>query len=174
MRPTRPRRLRPPRRRGRRLPEAREQSAGEALAVALRALNRREHSVAEIEAKLADRGFPVAEIEDAVGELVLSGALDDGRFAQAFSADKRELAGWGPERIAGELAARGVSQELIDECCGGEDREELVERARALLAERGAACEDERGRGRALGFLTRRGFDLEVAYDAVRAASAGG
>jgi regulatory protein len=104
---------------------------------------------------------------------VESGALDDERFAQAFTADKRELHGWGPERIAGALAERGISQSLIDECCAGEDREGLVERARGLLSERGAPLGDDRERARALGFLTRRGFEYEVAYDAIRAARSG-
>jgi regulatory protein len=148
-------------------------TGGDPLAVALKALNRREHSIAEIEAKLTDRGFDRDQIEEAVGELVLTGALDDARFARAFSADKRELSGWGPERIAGALADKGVSQELIDECCGSEGREELIERARELLAERGAAFDDDGERSRALGFLTRRGFDYEIAYDAIRAAAAG-
>jgi regulatory protein len=143
----------------------------EALEVALRALNRREHSIAEIEAKLAERGFRQEEIEDTIAELVHAHALDDGRFARAFAADKRELGGWGPERIAGALAARGVSQELIDECCEGDDRETLVERASAALLARGDTLEDDRGRNRALGFLTRRGYEYEVAYDAIRAAS---
>lgn len=165
--PPQPRRRLRPRRR--RLPE--KGSTGP-LAVALTALNRREHSIAEIEAKLADRGFDRNQIEEAVGELVLTGALDDGRFALAFSDDKRELSGWGPERIAGALAEKGIAQELIDECCGAEDRDELIERAQGLLAERGLGFGDDRERSRALGFLTRRGFDYEVAYDAIRAAAA--
>jgi regulatory protein len=165
----------PPRRR--RLPEAgateRRPGTGEPLAVALRALNRREHSIAEIEGKLTERGFDVEHIEAVVTELVESGALDDERFAQAFAADKRELHGWGPERIAGGLAERGIAQSLIDECCAEEDREGLIERAQGLLRERGAPLEDDRERARALGFLTRRGFEYEVAYDAIRAARSG-
>ena len=146
----------------------------EPLEVALRALNRREHSIAEIEAKLDERGFGREEIEETVGELVLSHALDDGRFARAFAADKRDLSGWGPERIGGELAKRGVSEELIAECCGTEDREQLIERASEALLERGDTLEDDRGRSRALGFLTRRGYEYEIAYDAIRAASRAG
>ncbi len=153
--------MRAPRRR--RLPEP--------VAVALRALNRREHSIAEIEAKLAERDFRSEQIEEAVAELVASGALDDRRFALAFSADKRELGGWGPERIAGALAERGIPAALIEECCAGESREELVERAQGLLAERGETLQDDGSRARALGFLTRRGYDYELAYDAIRAAA---
>ena len=141
------------------------------LEVALQALNRREHSIAEIEAKLTERGYGPDEIEETVAELVHSHALDDGRFAHAFAADKRELGGWGPERIAGALAQRGISEQLIAECCGGEDREALIERASEALLERGDTLDDDRGRSRALGFLTRRGYEYEVAYDAIRAAS---
>ena len=145
----------------------------EPLEAALGALNRREHSIAEIEAKLGERGFGREEIEGAIGELVLSGALDDARFARSFSADKRELSRLGSGADRRGLAERGISQELIDECCGGEDREELVERAVAMLdGARHPSLGDDRERNRALGFLTRRGFDYEVAHDAIRAARA--
>jgi regulatory protein len=146
---------------------------GEPLAIALRALNRREHSVAEIEGKLAERGFEADLVEAVVIELVESGALNDARFARAFSTDKRELQGWGPDRIAGALNERGISASLIEECCGTEDRESVVERALCLLRERGTPLRDDRERARALGFLTRRGFEYEIAYDAIRAAGHG-
>jgi SOS response regulatory protein OraA/RecX len=58
----------------------------------------------------------------------------------------------------------------VEECCGAEDRDGLIERARSLLSERGAPLTDDRERSRALGFLTRKGFEYEVAYDAIRAA----
>jgi regulatory protein len=166
------RRLRPTQRpspRRRRLPRP-EPGTGEPLAVALAALNRREHSIAEIEGKLTERGFDAERVEAVVTELVETGALDDERFARAFSTDKRELHGWGPERIAGALSERGISASLVEECCGSEDRDGLIERARSLLTERGAPLTDDRERSRALGFLTRKGFEYEVAYDAIRAA----
>lgn len=164
--------------RRRRLPEPAdpirpEPGTGEPLAVALRALNRREHSVAEIEAKLAERGFESERVEAVVIELVDSGVLDDERFARAFATDKRELHGWGPGRIAGALAERGISTSLIDECCHEEEREGIVERAMELLRERAAPLGDDRERARALGFLTRRGFEYDVAYDAIKAARSG-
>lgn len=51
----------------------------------------------------------------------------------------------------------------------GESEEELLERARALLSERGLDADSEASRARALALLARRGFSLEVAYEAVRA-----
>src|SRR3954447_19724300 len=66
---------------------------------ALEALALRARTTAELAAWLAKRGFERAEIEDAVDRLVASGAVDDERFATEFAADKRELRGWGPDRI---------------------------------------------------------------------------
>ena len=42
--------------------------------------------------------------------LIEAGALDDERFARRYAEDKRELRGWGPERIREALAARGVAE----------------------------------------------------------------
>ena len=47
--------------------------------------------------------------------LVEDGSIDDERFARRYAEDKRELAGWGPDRIREALAERGVPEELIAE-----------------------------------------------------------
>ena len=96
----------------RRLPE--RSSKGDAFATALKALNRRERSTAEIRNWLEARGFEISAIEDAIERLVAGGALDDARFAGCFAADKRDLAGWGEERIAATLIERGVERELAE------------------------------------------------------------
>lgn len=97
-----------------------------------------------------------------------AGAVDDERFALAFANDKRELRGWGPDRIAEALRARGLDEGLIGVATAAEPHDVMLDRAVALLAESGASAEDEAGRGRALSLLARRGFPLETAYDAVR------
>jgi regulatory protein len=100
--------------------------------------------------------------------LVEDGSIDDERFARHYAEDKRELAGWGPERIREALLARGVLQEFVDDALEAEDESAAVSRASELLARSGAEVGDERGRQRALALLARRGFPLETAYDAVR------
>jgi SOS response regulatory protein OraA/RecX len=57
---------------------------------------------------------------------------------------------------------------LIDAALATEDHEALVERATGLLNRRGELPTDQSGRARALAYLTRRGYDYEIAYDAVR------
>ncbi len=128
--------------------------------------------MAEMAAWLRARGVGEDETAAAVEELVANGTLDDARFASGFSADKRELAGWGEERIREALIGRGVGREDIDAALAeGADGE--LERAVALLRERGADLGDDRGRSRALGLLARRGYDAELAYEAIRRAAAG-
>jgi regulatory protein len=118
---------------------------------------------------LAERGMPEEIVDDVVSELIEVGELDDDRFAHAFAADKRELSGWGPERIEATLVDRGLERSLA-EAAGREDREEQLDRAAELVLGRHGPPEDEPARARALSFLTRRGYDYEVAYDAIRRA----
>ena len=94
--------------------------------------------------------------------------LDDQAYAVQYAADKRELRGWGPERIREELRARGVAECFIEQAAGGEGQDEQVERAVGLLAERELDCTSDADRSRALKLLVRRGFSLEVGYAAVR------
>ena len=52
----------------------------------------------------------------------------------------------------------------------GEPSADQATRAAGLLAVRPDDLADEAARGRALAYLTRRGYDYEVAYEAVRLA----
>ena len=140
----------------------------EAFERAVEALSHKERTAAELGAWLARRGFGPAEIEAAIGRLVEAGGLDDEQFARRFADDKRELRGWGPERIREALAGRGVDRDLIEAALAGDGRRSQLERAIDLLERRGEAPVDEAARARALAFLARRGYDSELAYDAVR------
>ena len=139
----------------------------EAFERALEALAQKERTAAELGAWLAERGFEPAQIADAVERLVAAGALDDEAFARRFAADKRELRGWGPERIREALAGRGLERGLIASAIA-EDHPDQLRRALALLERRGETPVDEPSRARALGFLARRGYEPELAYEAVR------
>lgn len=140
----------------------------EAFERALEALSHHERTSGELCTWLAERGFEPAAVEDAVGRLIEAGAIDDERFAVQFAADKRELRGWGPERIREALSGRGLEGALIEAALAGEGHSEQVERAIALLEGRGDRPVDTPSRARAVAFLARRGYDSEVAYDAVR------
>jgi len=145
-----------------------EDRSREAFERGLAALRRRERGTAELAEWLAARGFDQAEVGSAIARLTEVGELDDLRFATRFAEDKRELRGWGPERIGEVLAGRGIARELIEAALGTDGHAEQLARAEALLARRGEALATDAARSRALAFLTRRGYDLELSYEAIR------
>jgi regulatory protein len=119
---------------------------------------------------LAAREVEEGEAERVVSFLTENLAIDDRAFAVAFASDKRELSGWGKDRIREVLLRRGVERRLVEEALSPDDGESEVDRAVRVLKERGADLGDDRGRQRALGLLARRGYDAEEAYAAIRIA----
>jgi regulatory protein len=133
-------------------------------------LNRRDVTQAEMRRRLARGGIDAATAEEAIGVLRDQGVLDDARFARLFVEDKRELDQWGSERIRRTLLERGVDRDLVDEALGSDPAESELDRALVLLRRRFAvAPRDRRERDRALGMMLRKGYDSELALDALAA-----
>jgi regulatory protein len=140
-----------------------------ALAYAHRAIGRREQTVAEIRALLERRGVEAPVAEAAIDDLLASGLLDDSRFARRFAGDKRDLDLWGARRIATELGRRGVGAPEIEAVVGETGRDDELETALILLDRRmPGPPRDDRERDRAWRLLVRRGYEPELAYEAVR------
>ena len=154
-----------------------------ALALAYAHLNRRDRTVAELRLYLRKRGIQDAVAEAAVGELGEQGYLDDDRFAELFAQDKRHLEQWGDDRIRRGLIARGIPQDVADAVLaeeppadplraenapGGTAGSGEFERALALLERRFPhGLSDRRESERALGVLLRKGYEYELASDAL-------
>lgn len=136
--------------------------------LALKALSYKERTESELRGWLGERAVEEVEIEAVIALLIEAGAINDASFARRYAEDKRELAGWGPDRISKALEGRGVAREHIEAALAGEDEDAQLERAVALLGDRGLRCGSEQERERALGLLVRRGYPLELAYEAVR------
>lgn len=74
----------------------------------------RPHFRAELQGKLAKRGFPPEEIEAALDRLTQEGYLDDKAAAAGF-VEGRGGKGEGRTRLRAELAKRGASGEAVEE-----------------------------------------------------------
>src|SRR6476646_2581017 len=136
---------------------------------AWRALNRRERTVAEMARLLAGKRVEPSAIDTVVAELREQGYLDDESYARRFAEDRRRLDAWGPDRIERRLASLVVSRELSAAALADRGHEEELAAARELLARRFPdPPQTPRDRDRALGMLVRKGYDLELAYDALR------
>jgi regulatory protein len=141
-----------------------------ALDLAYRFLGHRDRTVAEVRERLSAERIEPALVDEAVDELRHLGYLDDARYAQRFAEDRRTIDAWGAERIERRLLAVGVEPALIAAALGEQGSGEELEAALAVLRRRfPQAPADDRGRDRALGLLVRKGYELELAYDAIRA-----
>jgi regulatory protein len=159
-----------------------EEALEGALQKAYRYLGHRDRTVAELRKYLIGKGVAADLAEEAIEELVAQRYVDDARFARQFAEDRRRLDSWGSERIERRLRELGVGREdvaaaLLSLAESGESKDPADD---GLESEMGAAVaflrrrfpappETDRDRDRALGMLVRRGYDLELAYDAIRA-----
>ena len=140
-----------------------------AIDLAYRAVASRDRTVAELRACLERKRVEPAAIDDAVAALIDAGFLDDARYALRFAEDKRSLERWGSERIARDLRRRGVGPDLVEAAVASQDRDAEFATALLLLETRfPEAPASDRDRDRAWSLLVRRGYEPELAYEAVR------
>jgi regulatory protein len=142
----------------------------QALSIGYAYLSRRERTEHELREHLLKRHAEPETTEAVLQELAEQGYVNDSRFARLFIQDKRHLSQWGSARIRRGLIERGIPREVGDRALGEEidDPEDELHRALGLLAGRlGQAPETTRERERALGLLLRRGYEYELATEAI-------
>ena len=139
-----------------------------ALGLAYAYINRRERTEHELREHLLRRDVQPEVAEEALAELGRDGYVDDRRFARLFTQDKSDLEQWGSERIRRALLDRGVPPEVAEGALAGEDGADELDRAVALLERRfPAGLANRRESERALGVLLRKGYEYELAADAL-------
>jgi len=140
----------------------------EAFDVAWRFLAHRDRTEAEIRQNFVKKRVDPEFVEEVVAALLEGGYIDDAAFARRFAEDRRNLDAWGADRIERRLNELGVDRALIREVVAGGEHDELAAASELLVRRFPAPPETPRDRDRALAFLVRKGYDLELAYDALR------
>ena len=129
---------------------------------ALKLLGRRDLSVADLRARLADREHPADEIEDAITRLLEVGALNDARLARAYVRTASQVKGRGRLRIARELQQMGISREIaaeaLAEVFADTDERSLIDRAIQKKLRGAQRPKTVQERARLYQFLMRQGF----------------
>jgi regulatory protein len=149
---------------------SREVEAQRALDLAYRYLGRRDRTVLEMRRHLEGKRVEPDLIDEAIAELLVQGYLDDARYAQRFAEDRRTLDAWGADRIEQRLLSVGVDRADIAAAVEAQSAIDELDAAVDLLRRKVRVPPvDDRARERALAMLVRRGYALELAYDAVRA-----
>jgi regulatory protein len=146
------------------------------LAAALRFLEARARSVAEVRRRLTQAGYQPALVDGAIARLVDLGMLDDASFARSWIESRDRARPRGERALRQELRLKGLDGALVDEALGergaaGADVDELA--ARRVLARHAAAlgrvADPRARRQRAYALLARNGFDPEICATSVRA-----
>jgi regulatory protein len=146
-----------------------EGERGAARARALRYLETRERSRAEVERRLARYGYGPALIGDVIAWLIHLGYVDDRRFAQWFVLS-RSHSSWGPRRITHDLLQRGVERSVVADVVGamrpqGGEAADVVAELAGVVGRRFArelAADSARAERRIVAFLERRGHGWEA------------
>jgi regulatory protein len=133
-----------------------------AFGEALKRLARRDHSEAELTRLLLARGHSPDAVREALQRLRERRALDDARFAAAYSRTRLAGRGLGPRRIRLELRRRGVGPEDLEqglrEALADHSESEGLDRVLRRLWQEGARLPPEKRLVRAWAALLRRGF----------------
>ena len=138
---------------------------------AIALLARREHSAAELTAKLTGSDLTEQQAAQVVAQLAADGLQSDLRFAESFTRFRAEK--WGRPRILHELARKGIDQETaakgVDAVLGCTDQSDECSRALEVLRKRFAsAADDPRQRQQQWRFLQARGFAADITAKALR------
>lgn len=127
-------------------------------------LSRRDHSIAEVTAKLRRQGFAAGQITAAVTRLIERGLVNDDRFARAYIDAALRRTAVGPRWLQHKLLEKGITPELITAVL-----KQTFPRGRAeALAHQAAANWQRRhprqasDQARLARFLASRGFSSEI------------
>jgi regulatory protein len=81
---------------------------------ALRCLDRRAYSAAELQRKLRLKANTAATLREVIEKLQEYGLLNDRKFAESFAASRLEGPGHGATRVISDLRTRGISSQTAE------------------------------------------------------------
>lgn len=136
---------------------------------ALRALARREYTRQELASKLAPLAEGAEQLDALLDHLTATGLLSDQRYANARLNSRARR--FGDARLARELRAKGVSEELVNTALAVAEDE--LTRAQRVWQRRFGSQQTAAGnpveRARQMRFLAARGFSGETIRCVLRA-----
>ncbi len=136
---------------------------------AMRYLARREHSRAELYAKLQHYAQEGEDINTVLDELEQHNWLSDARATALLVDSKRGR--FGTQRIAHELHQKGIPENLIAEVLP-QLKETELEAAREVWQKKfGVLPQDQKEKARQIRFLQSRGFSIEVTFKVLKLSS---
>ena len=135
---------------------------------ALRFLEPRPRSSAEVKQQLRKKQVASDVIDQVIARLTEAGLIDDAAFAQYWVENRETFRPRAGRALCFELKRKGLSDAAIQEAIGTLDESESAYRAGAPRAARWQNLERRAFMEKLGAFLIRRGFSYEVAKDAAK------
>lgn len=134
---------------------------------ALRFIQYRDRSQAEVEQNLRQHKIADEVIAEVIARLKRSHLLDDRRFAEKWTENRSEFRPRSRRALTYELRQRGLSGEVIEAAVAQVDDESMAYQAGLKKAPRLSNLEWSEFRQKMYAYLARRGFDYETSNSAV-------
>lgn len=136
---------------------------------ALQCLARREHSRAELSAKLSPHVQEGEDVEALLDDLAKRNWLSDERVTEQVVQHRRSR--FGTQRITHELRQKGIAEELISAALPELKEGELAAAREVWQRKFGTLPLDNKEKAKQLRFLQSRGFGFEVISQVLRCES---
>jgi regulatory protein len=144
------------------------------LGAALRFLEARQRSAAEVRHRLTGAGYREELVAGAIERLAELGVLDDEAFARAWVESRDRARPRGERALRAELSRKGIERRLTDDVLEARatDQPDADAAAARRVLERHAhalarVADPRARRQRAYTLLARNGFDSETAVEAI-------
>ena len=155
-------------------PESRERktkTAQQALQSLMRLCARSEKSTGDAQRLMRTWGVPEAEQRGVLDKLIADRYIDNRRYAEAYTREKSQLAGWGERKIAMQLRLKGVERETISavlaELMEDDSRVERLHDKLQRKLRTVKAANDYELRGKLLRYALGLGYDYDMAAEVV-------
>ena len=135
---------------------------------ALRYLEPRPRSSAELKQQLRKKQVAGEVIEQVIARLTEAGLLDDAAFAKYWVENRETFRPRAGRALRFEMKRKGLSDEAIKQAIGALDESESAYHAGAARATRWRGLERREFMDKLGAFLVRRGFSYAVAKEAAR------
>jgi regulatory protein len=135
---------------------------------ALRFLEPRPRSRAEVKQHLVKHKIAAEVIEPVIARLTDAGLLDDAAFAKYWVENREAFRPRAPRALRFELRQKGLADAAIAEALSAVDEGESAYRAGAARAQRWRNLEQREFLNKVSAFLVRRGFSYEIAKNTAK------
>lgn len=150
--------------------EPKTKTAEQALNALMRLCSKAEKSSGDALRLMYRWGVPIAERQGVLDKLVEMRFIDDTRYAEAYTREKSQLAGWGARKIAQNLYQKGVSKDIVAKTLAmleSDDQRAMLEKRLQRKLPTIKATTDYERRGKLLRYALSLGYDYDMVISVI-------